>query len=425
MGRRLSLDRGGVLFDTYAMLKPTPFHPRTQPLNQAWDWRPWAGYVVASKYEMTHLREYYALRNSAGLLDISPLYKYALEGPDAERLLCRLLVRDIRACRPGQAHYTCWCDEHGYVLEDGVVFRLAEDRFRLTSAEPNEPYLWEQAQGLDVTLQDISEAYAIAAVQGPRAGRVVQQALDDAAGRLAVANLAYFQLTQTTLAGQLVMISRTGYTGDLGYEIWLPAAAAAPVWDHLLAVGEDEGVLPAGMLALDMARIEAGLLLLDVDYTSARYGLIPQQKSTPFDLGFGWMLRHLERDDRAFVGRPALEEERRAGSRWAFVGLSVAWEAYERLYAGMGLPLPGDLTPHRQSVPLYHQGTYVGYATSHTYSPLLKQYIALATLQPQLARPGTRLELEMTVEHERQCVAATVVALPFFNPERKRARMSL
>lgn len=407
------------------MLKPTPFHRRTQPLNQAWDWRPWAGYVVASKYEMTHLREYYALRNSAGLLDISPLYKYALEGPDVERLLSRLLVRDIRTCRPGQAQYTCWCDEHGFVLEDGVVFRLGEERFRLTAAEPNEPYLWEQAQGLAVSISDISESYAIVAVQGPRAWRVVQRALDDAAGRAAVANLAYFHLTETTLLGQTVMISRTGYTGDLGYEIWLPAGAAEAVWDHLLAVGEDDGLLPAGMLALDMARIEAGLLLLDVDYTSARYGLIPLQKSTPFELGFGWMLRQLERDERAFIGRPALEQERRAGSRWAFVGLSVAWDAYENLFAAAGLPLPGDFTPHRSSIPLYHQGRYVGYATSHTYSPLLKQYLALATLQPHLARPGTCLELEMTVEHERQRVAATVTSLPFFSPQRKRARMQL
>lgn len=402
------------------MLKQTPFHRRAQALNQAWDWRPWSGYVVASKYEMTHLREYYAIRNTAGLLDISPLYKYLIEGPDALKLLRHILVRDPQTCQIGQAQYTCWCDEHGYVLEDGVLFRLGADRFRLTTAEPNLHYLLEQAWGLRVAISDISEMYGILAVQGPRARAVLEAALASPAERTKLVDLKYFWLAELTLAGNQVMVSRTGYTGDLGYEIWLPAAAAETIWDHLMAAGAPLGLTPAGMLALDMTRVEAGLLLLEVDYNSARFALIPGQKSTPLELGFGWMLRGLARDERRFIGRTAIEQELQRGSRWAFMGLAIEWDAYERSFAAVGLPAQAAFTPQRESIPIYHQGAYVGYATTTTYSPLLKKHLALATILPEQAAPGNQVALEITVEHQRLSAEATVVELPFFNPPRKR-----
>ncbi|MCO5203541.1 MAG: aminomethyltransferase family protein [Anaerolineae bacterium] len=400
------------------MLKKTPFHPRVELLNVAWSWRRWAGHTVASQYEMTHEREYYAIRSGAGLIDVSPLYKYAIEGKDAERFLSYLLVRDARQCQVGQVHYTAWCNEDGHVLEDGVLFRMASDKYRLTAAEPNLDWFTEVAYGLDVTIEDISAEFGSLAVQGPNARTIVQAASGD--GDLA--SLKYFWHRPGEIAGVPVMISRTGYTGDLGYEIWMDSAESLPVWDHLIAVGTDYGLRPAGMLALDVARIEAGLLLLDVDYTSARFALIPDQKSTPFELGFGWMLRGLKKDGgRRLIGRNAIERELEYGPQWAFVGLEFDWRSYQIPFDNIGLPPAYNTTAQRSSVPIYQHGAYVGYATSHTYSPLLKKHIALASVYATAAQPGTELAIEITVEHRRHTALANIVNLPFFDPPRKRA----
>jgi aminomethyltransferase len=399
------------------MLKKTPFHPRVEPLNIAWSWRRWAGHTVASQYEMTHEREYYAIRNGAGLIDVSPLYKYAIEGKDAEHFLSYLLVRDARKCKVGQVHYTAWCNEDGHVLEDGVLFRMASDKYRLTAAEPNLDWLTEIAEGLDVSIEDVTDQFGSLAVQGPNARAIVQAAT----GADDLASLKYFWHRPGEIAGVPVMISRTGFTGDLGYEIWMDSAESLPVWDHLIAVGTDYGLRPAGMLALDMARIEAGLLLLDVDYTSARFAMIPDQKSTPSELGFGWMLRGLGKDGgRRFVGRKAIERELARSPEWAFVGLEFDWRSYEAPFDAIGLPPAYNNVAQRSSVPIYNRGAYVGYATSHTYSPLLKKHIALASIQASSAELGTELAIEITVEHRRHTALASVVNLPFFNPARKR-----
>ncbi len=395
------------------MLKRTPFHTRTAPLiQQGQAWRRWAGYGVASSYDLVHDREYWAIRNSAALLDISPLYKYRLTGPDAGRLLDRIVTRDVSKCRIGQVLYTPWCDAQGKVLDDGTISRLGEYEYRLTSADPNLRWLHENATGLRVAIREESEQTAALSLQGPTS-RAILAAL---AGP-AVESLAYFHLTPATLAGHPVVISRTGYTGDLGFELWLDAAHAESVWDALLAEGSRHGIVPAGIWALDIARIEAGLLMLEVDYVSARHALIEGQKSSPFELGLGWTV---SKTKNHCVGKAALEAERAAGSSWKFVGVEVAWDSLERLYAEVGLPPKLPTVAWRTSVPLYAGTRQVGYATSGCWSPLLKRYLTLAHLEAEHAEVGAALEIEVTVEHRRKRAAARVVETPFFNPERKK-----
>jgi aminomethyltransferase len=395
------------------MLKPTPFHPRTAALCQSHAWRRWAGHVVASAYELSHEREYHAIRSAAALLDVSPLYKYLVRGKDAARLLDRVVTRDVARTTTGDVLYTPWCDAAGKVLDDGTVARLGDDRFRVTSAEPNLRWFEDNALGLDVAIEDVSEPVAALALQGP-SSRAILQSLADRD----VSGLEYFRLTEASLRGVPVTISRTGYTGDLGYEIWLDAKDALPLWDALIEAGTPYGITPAGMLALDVARIEAGLMLLDVDYVPANKALIASQTSTPFELDLGWAVKL---DKAQFVGKGALAAEARRGPEWRFVGIEVDWDSFERLHAEVGLAprVPG--MAWRTSVPLYAGGEQAGYATSGGWSPLLKKYIALAHLRSRWAAPGTAVEMEVTVEHRRRRAAARVVKKPFFDPERKRA----
>ncbi len=394
------------------MLKQTPFHARTAPLIEGAAWRRWAGYQVASSYELIHDREYHAIRSSAALLDVSPLYKYLVTGPDAARLLDRVVIRDVAASKVGQVLYTCWCDADGKVIDDGTIARLDEQTFRMTSAEPSLRWLHLNATGLDVTITDVSESTAALALQGPNARDILQRATGaDLAG------LKYFRVRAADLRGIPVSISRTGYTGDLGYEIWVDAARALPLWDALIEAGTPFGITPTGILALDMARIEAGLMLLDVDYVSAHKALIESQKSSPYELNLGWAV-NLKKE--RFVGRAALAAEQARGPAWQFVGLEVEWESLERLYAQVRLPPRLPMAAWRTSVPVYERGRQIGYATSGCWSPLLKKYLALAHVPTEYAAKGTRVAMEVTVEHRRKRAAARVAPLPFFDPERKR-----
>ncbi len=396
------------------MLKKTPFHDRVDALCSSYDWRRWSGYVVASKYELAHDREYAAIRNAVGLIDVSPLYKYRITGRDAPRFLDRVMTRHASRCAVGQVMYTVWCDEHGYVREDGTLSRLDETTYRVTAAEPNLLWFEDNISRLDVTITEETESIAALALQGPRSRELLVRLAGEE-----VAGLRYFRWMPATIAGRSLLMSRTGYTGDLGYELWLDAADALPVWDALMITGRDYGLLPVGMLALDMARIEAGLLLVDVDYTPTQKALIPEQKSTPYELGLGWAV-DLKKEGY-FIGRRALEAERQRGSKWAFVGVQIDWDSLEGAYQRVNLPPQVPHTAWRQSIPLYAAGNQeAGYATSGTFSPLLKRYVVLATVRSDYARPGTRLEMEITVEHMRRRAQATVVELPFFNPKRKR-----
>jgi len=377
-------------------------------------WRRWAGYVVASSYELSHDREYHAIRSAAALFDVSPLYKYLVTGPDAARLLDRMVTRNVSKAKVGQVLYTPWCDAEGKQIDDGTISRLDERTYRLTAADPNLRWLHLNAAGLDITIVDVSEHTAALSLQGPNSRAILQVAAE-----VDLAGLKYFHLVHGTIRGMPVTISRTGYTGDLGYEIWVDADQAVPLWDALIETGSPYGITPAGMLALDVARIEAGLLLIEVDYFSSRHALIEAQKSSPFELGLGWTVAL---DKERFNGQAALAAEKRRGAAWQFTGLAVDWESLERLYAEVGLPPRLPTQAWRTSVPIYGNGRrQVGYATSGGWSPLLKQYLALAHLEAPFARAGTALRMEVTVEHRRKQATARVTPLPFFNPDRKRA----
>ena len=395
------------------MLKTTPFHERTAALCASHAWRRWAGFVVASSYELSHDREYHAIRSAAALFDLSPLYKYRVEGKDAARLLDRVMTRDIGKASPGRVLYTPWCDAAGKVLDDGTVARLHEHSFRVTSAEPNLRWFQDNAIGLEVAIEDASTAIATLGLQGPLARTILQTLADTD-----LARLKYFRLTAAKLRGIPVTITRTGYTGDLGFEIWLDPRDALPVWDALIEAGTPYGITPAGMLALDVARIEAGLMLIDVDYVPANRTLIASQSSSPFELDLGWTV---DLDKENFVGRRALAAEAQRGAEWRFVGIEVEWDSLERLYAELGLAPRLPAVAWRTSIPLYASVGQIGYATSGVWSPLLKAYIALAHVQAGWSKPGTPVEMEITVEHRRKRAAARVAKKPFFDPERKRA----
>ena len=389
----------------------TPLHDRTLPLCTSLGIRDWAGYYAVSAYEARHEHEYHAIRNAAALIDISPLFKYVVSGPDAARLLNRVITRDAARMQIGQVIYTPWCDEHGRILDDGTVSRLDEHRFRWTAAEPNLRWITTNAARLDVTVEDVSTRLAAIALQGPTSAGILQRVAD-----ADVANLKYFRVTRGTIAGRRVDISRTGYTGDLGYEIWIDADDAGIVWDALIAAGRAFGVKPAGLLALDVARIEAGLLLIDVDFVSARKALTESQLYSPFEMGLG---RLVDFSKDRFIGRSALALEQQRGSRRQIVGLTMQWPQVAALYDAVGLPPLAEPTASRTAVPVYQKGHQVGRMTSSTWSPVLKQMIGLATIESAAVGPGTPVEVEHTVDAVRHRVGAVVSPTPFFNPRRK------
>jgi glycine cleavage system T protein (aminomethyltransferase) len=396
------------------MLKYTPFHRRTSVLMEGQAWRRWAGHLVASSYDLTHDREYAAIRNAAALIDVTPLYKYAVSGRDAARLLDRVIVRDMAKLKVGQVYYTPWCDAHGKVIDDGTVARLDETTFRMTAADPSLRWLTMNAAGMDVAVEDVTDSTCALAVQGPRAREV----LAAAAEKGDAASLKFFRIAPVTIGGVPVTVSRTGYTGDLGYEVWIPSDRAVSVWDAIVRAGAPFGLVPAGIWALDIARIEAGLLMADIDYVSSHKALIEPQKSSPFELGLGWSVS-LEKGP--FVGKKALVKEKGEGSPWQFVGIDVDWDSLEAAYAEVDLPPRLPTIAWRVSVPLYAGSRQVGYASSGCWSPILKRYIALAHLETPWSKPGTEVDMEITVEHRRKKALARVAETPFFNPERKRA----
>jgi len=391
----------------------TPFHPRTSALCESMSWRDWAGYFAVSAYEASHEREYNAIRNSAALIDVSPLFKYRVSGRDATRLVDRVVTRDVPKMAVGQVSYTHWCDGDGKVIDDGTVSRLGPELYRWTAAEPNLRWILQNAHGLEVEVEDVSETLAALALQGPTSRAILQSSVDGD-----VAGLKYFRVMPATLRGVPVEISRTGYTGDLGYEIWVAAEQALALWDALVEAGRAYDITPAGMLALDVARIEAGLILLDVDYTSAKRALIPSQKYSPYEIGLG---RLVNLKKAPYVGQQALRREAQHGAPRALVGLDVSWSDVERLYEQAGLAPQLPATASRVSVPVYRDGEQVGRASSTTWSPTLKKLIALASVRSDAAAPGSSLQIELTVDHRRCEAGARVTPLPFFDPPRKRA----
>ena len=388
-------------------------HRRTLALCDSLNYREWSGYYAVSAYETHHEHEYAAIRNSAALIDISPLYKYLITGAEATAFVDRVITRDATKLAVGQVVYATWCDEFGKVIDDGTIARLGEDRFRWTAADPSLRWFQQNARGLDVTIRDVSEQVAALALQGPTSADLLRQVAD-----LDVEALRYFHVTSGSIRGVQVDVSRTGYTGDLGYEIWMRWRDAVKVWDALMERGQDYGVRPVGMLALDVARIEAGLLLIEVDFFSCRKALIPSQRYSPFEMSLD---RLVSLDKARFVGQVALRAEQRTGPARRVVGLELDWPEIQRLFEAVGLPPQPPLVASREAVPVYKGGRQVGKATSMTWSPVLKKLIALATVRRECAAVGSRLRAEFTIDAVRHKVEATVVRTPFFNPPRKVA----
>ncbi|CAN5199593.1 aminomethyltransferase family protein [soil metagenome] len=393
----------------------TAFYPRTAPMNQRLEWRDWAGYFAASLYSDHHDVEYTAIRTAAALIDVSPLYKYRVSGPDAERLVDRVITRDATKIKVGGVVYTCWCDEDGRVIDDGTIARLDDSTFRWTSADPSLRWFGLNAAGLQVDIEDISESLAALALQGPLSRGVLEAASGES-----FAELRYFGRRPAQIRGIEIDVSRTGYTGDLGYELWVPAGSAVELWDALMGAGASYGLRPAGMLALDVARLEAGLILIEVDFFSSRHALIPEQSYSPFEIGLGRIVKFTK--EANFVGRRALEAEQAAGGpARRLVGLELDWDAIETLHRKQGLPPQISAIAWRTPVPVYLDGRQIGRATSGTWSPTLKKSIALGSVPAACSEPGARLGVEWTVEARRGPVDANVTSLPFFDPERKRA----
>lgn len=397
------------------VIRESPFHARAASLNETGLWGHWSGYLAAEKYQMSEKFEYFAIRNAAGIFDTSPLFKYRITGPHAEKYLCGVLTRDIRTCRIGAAQYTIWCDDEGYVVEDGVILRTGLDEFLLTVANPSLSHLRRLVGALDVDMEDVSESIAALAVQGPMSWKLLA---GEAPG---IEGLDYFDVADLKLAGVPVTVSRTGFTGDLGYEIWVRAEDALAVWDAVMDAGRPMGGLPIGQQALLMTRVEAGLLLIDVDFRSARQCFTETEKSTPLELGLGWMLSDERRD---FVGRDAIARAvADASSRWMITGIVVDWRSWDAVYAEAGHIPPKDHQPVTDDMMLYDDdGERIGWVSSFMYSPMVQRHIGIGRVKPELSKPGAMVNLEISIDHQYRTVRAQTTRMPFFNPERKTSR---
>ena len=392
----------------------TAFHQRTSQLNSKMSWGEWSGYFAAAVYADFHDIEYNAIREQAALIDVSPLYKYEISGPDAARLVDRVMTRDVAKLALDRVFYTPWCNEDGKVIDDGTVTRRGENHFFWTAADPTYRWFLLNASGLDVEISDVSDKIAGVALQGPRARMILE-----AATRRDWADVRYFGHRRTEIGGVDVHVTRTGYTGDLGYEVWTPEDQAVAVWDALWEAGGPHGIRPAGIRALDVSRVEAGLILIEAEYTSARHAVSSEQQYSPFEIGLG---RLVDFGKSAFVGRHALQlEQRRGGPPRRLVGLDLDWSGIEAMYAKHDLPPGVSAMVQRDAVPVYKDARQVGRATSIGWGPTIKKMVGFGSLPPSLSAPGTRVSVEWSVEGERGKVGATVVELPFLDLERKRS----
>ncbi len=394
---------------------PTPFYARLAEHCPNHQWRDWAGKWAVSQYGTNHDHEYFSIRDSAGLLDISPLFKYDVTGKDAEKLINRVITRNIAKCKRGQVYYTPWCDDDGKVVDDGTVWRLGDDRFRVTCAEAHLRWFEDCGFMMDAEVKDVTDSIAAVALQGPRSQAILSELVDPAA----MASLKFFYLLETEVDGFSITVTRTGYTGDLGYEIWMDAAHAEPFWDRITKAGENHGMALIGIHALDQARIEAGLIMAEVDYHSANHAVIESQKSSPYEISLGWTVDLKKRD---FIGKAALAKEKKnvqpTSSR--FVGVDIDWLDLEASYEQVGLPPQVSSLPCRDTTPIYVGERQVGRITSKCYSPLIKKYIGIGTIEQQFAYEGARVEVEITVDHVRKRTSGAISSLPFYSSPLKR-----
>jgi aminomethyltransferase len=393
----------------------TAFFEREKDLNTKLAWGEWSGYFSAAVYADFHDIEYNAIREAAAVVDISPLYKYEVSGPDATRLLDRVMTRDMTKLAVDGVYYSPWCDEEGKVMDDGTVARLSQDTYRITAAD--QCYRWFELNrtGLDVEIRDVSDATAALALQG----RLSRDVLQEATGQ-DWTGVRYFGRKMAEIAGVQVDVTRTGYTGDRGYELWIPRDGAVAVWDSIFAAGEKYGIHACGIRAMDVARVEAALILVEVEYTSARHAVAPEQQYSPFELGFERLVDFSKASD--FNGRRALLAEKAAGGpARRLAGIELDWAGIEGMYAKHGLAPAISPSVHRDPVPVYREGKQVGRVTSLTWGPTIKKMVGFGSIDKAHEKLGTRLSVEWSVEGERGKVGATVVAMPFFNPQRKHS----
>jgi aminomethyltransferase len=399
------------------MTRLTPFHSRTSMLNQGQRWEDWEGFLAATMYGLDPLVEYNAVRLGCGIFDVSPLHKYEVRGPDAKALLQRMVVRNLKPSRPGRGFYTVWCDDDGKVIDDGAVFHIGEDYLRLTSTLPSLEWLLDNANGFDATIEDVSEEVVGIAIQGPTSRDLLQKLTS-----VDLSALKFWHCIEADVCDSPSLISRSGYTGDLGFEIFVQPEAAEKIWDSAMALAPDYQMRPCGLIALDMTRIEAGLLQLDTEFISAKRTLFEVQKLSPLELGAGWMCKL---DGDFFVGRDALLDEKSKGSsRWSTVGIELDVTYIEKYFREFAMPLHLPQLPWGEAVPIYSdeaQEDLIGRGTSGMWSPLLKKYIAIARVPPRYAELGSRFFIEEVIEAKAFSIPATVVKMPFFDPPRKKA----
>ena len=392
----------------------TAFHERTFPLCQSLNYREWSGYYAVSVYEVHHEHEYNAIRNAAALIDISPLYKYLITGKDATKLVNRIITRDITKVKVGQVIYCCWCDEQGKVIDDGTITRLEENKYRWTAADPSLRWFRQNGLNMDVQVEDISEQLAALALQGPTSGKLLK-----AVAEADIANLKYFRMTRGKIGNVFVDISRTGYTGDLGYEIWVPWNDAVKVWDAVMEKGKqfDHPRRRNAGAGCGPGRSRAA---------ADRSGLHQRQESADRVAEVFALRTGLRKDgspgERKFHRQSRLGEDSRSracrGSSWDWKSIGPKWKRVTR-NSDSRRQRPARL---RAWLFLVYLGEkQVGKATTTTWSPVLKKMIALASVDTAHSQIGTKLQMEITIEAMRQQVTAKVVKMPFFNPERKTA----
>lgn len=380
-----------------APLLQTPFHPRTAAANLLNRWGAWGGYMTALCFGDAEM-EYTAIRNGASVYDLCPMVKYRITGPEAAAFLNRLTLRDAGKLPVGAVHYTAWCDDDGKLLDDGTLFRHGPQDYLICCQERHLPWFLDSASGFQVTVAEVTRDIAALSLQGPCSASVL------AAAGFDVMALKPFRMARFAFAGGQITVSRTGFTGDLGYELWMAPDQALPVWDHLMSAGAPWGIRSIGTDALNLARIEAGFIITNLDFVPAHQALREDRPRSPLEMGLGWMI---DWDKGPFTGRRALAAERDRGSDWTLVGLDI----------------PGNISAEGSI--LYHdKRTETGFVTAAAWSPALKASIALAQVRTSFLRRGN-LWVEIYALRELQyaklMLPVTVVERPFFNPARRRA----
>jgi len=380
------------------MVLETPFAPRVKEMCQVNDWYMWAGYTTPNSYENVEL-EYFATRNSTAVFDLTPMTKYRINGPDAQAYLNRVMVRDVRKIKPGRVGYTVWCDDNGMVHDDGTIFHLTEGDYRLCAQERCMDWLQTSAMGFDVSIVDETADVAALAVQGPTSCATLRKM-----GLEGLQDLKPFGIATFPFNGGELTVSRTGYTGDLGYELWLDPEHAVPLWDALFVAGEDYMIRPIGSEALSLVRIEAGFIMAWEDFVPAEQVVRTGRARSPFELGLDWLV---DFDKGQFNGRSALLKEKQNGSRYRFVKLDVEGNK-----------------PAEHSFILNKAGDVVGHVTSAAWCPTAKSNIALASLEMPWGAAEDELFAEIYYTRElhwtRLLSPCKVMDGPVYEPERRR-----